>query len=349
MLQDQIEGVADYSSQIFSRGNIAEDLGFKVLMPWTGKGYGNNELQEKFAQEILALQRIGEVLRNLVKKNPYIELGYMATNSNVMVLNNEGAVRVIEAETGYIPNKRPWYIEAKAAGKTIWTQPYVDVNTKKLVVTCATPVFQSNGRIIGVVGFDILLDTLQKDIITIDIGYKGYAFLIDRKGGFLVKPGMNAQNVSWNQSFQTDNALTTDNVQFKAIIEKMMDGKHGLGAYSERGNTSIVSYTPLPAINAGLAIVVNQESVMQPAVDIQKLIFGIWIVVVAISIFIGLLIGNTITSPINRLTLIADQISQGKTDLKEISTTRKDEIGVLIKAFNRLVSSVRIAMLRIKK
>jgi HAMP domain-containing protein len=43
---------------------------------------------------------------------------------------------------------------------------------------------------------------------------------------------------------------------------------------------------------------------------------------------------------------MADSISKGKTDLEVIPQQRKDEIGVLVQSFNRLVISLKIAISR---
>lgn len=56
--------------------------------------------------------------------------------------------------------------------------------------------------------------------------------------------------------------------------------------------------------------------------------------------------GRWITRPINNLTRVANSISQGKTDLKELPEDRKDEIGQLTRSFNRLVASLRVALSR---
>lgn len=348
-LQNEIDGIVIYATKTFARRNITTDLYFSILMPWNGQDYGSAEMTRTYSSEILALQRIGIALQGLVEKNPYLELGYMATENNVMVLDDEKIVGVIAAEDGYIPAKRPWYINAVSAGKTTWTQPYIDVNTKKLIVSCASPVFNSEKKVIGVVGFDVLLDTIQKDIISLDIGYDSQAFLLGKNGSLLAKPGMDSKNKAWNQTVTTDNVLKSDNQEFKEIAEKMIAGERGLGTHRENGNIIFVSYAPIPAIDASVGIVVSQKEVKKPAQDIQNIIMGVWVLVALISVVIGLMIGNGITKAINELTMRADLISQGKSDLKEITSTRKDEIGVLIEAFNRLVISLKIAMSRRKR
>jgi HAMP domain-containing protein len=348
-LQDEIEGVAIYAEHTFARDDISKDLGFRLLMPWTGSSYGNPNLNATLTAETLALQRVGIALQGLVRKNPYLELGYMATENNVFVADNEDVVGVIEAEIEYQPKKRSWYMGAVEKKETIWTQPYIDVNTKKLIVSCAAPVFLDNKKLIGVVGFDVLLDTIQTDIISLDIGYDSQAFLLGKTGSLLAKPGMSSKNFAWDQTVKTDNALETDNPEFRGIVKSMMAGETGIGTHTEDGNRIIVAYAPLPAIDASVGIVVSEKEVMKPAAEIRKIIIGVWVAVVFISVIVGLMIGNGITGPINNLAMRAELISQGQMDLEEIPNRRTDEIGVLIESFNRLVTSLKIAMSRTRR
>jgi hypothetical protein len=108
-----------------------------------------------------------------------------------MIFDDDATVGVIEAVKGYDPSVRPWYKGAKEQGRSIWSDPYIDVNTKKLIVTAASPAYDAAKNLIGVAGFDVLLVTIQKDILNLDIGYQGYALLVDRNGKALVRPGMN--------------------------------------------------------------------------------------------------------------------------------------------------------------
>lgn len=345
-LQNDLEGIAIFAKNTFRQSALPENLDFRILMPWTGEKYGNYQLEQTFNEEILALKYFGHGIQGLVEKNPYITVGYMATPNNVMVLDDESVVGVIEAEDAFIPTERRWYIDATIKGKTIWTKPYIDVNTKKLITSCATPVYNDKNELLGVASLDILLDTIQKDILKLDIGYDSQAFLLAKNGNFLVKPGMTDTQSAWNQAAEADNALDTENMEFKQIITSMLAGNSGVGQNKENGINTIVSYAPIPALDASLGIVISEQEVLKPAKDIRKIIIGVWAVVVLISLLIGYAIGNSITRPINELSRKADLMSQGKTDLAEITSKRKDEIGLLIESYNRLIVSLKYAMSR---
>jgi len=345
-IQDEGLGIVDYASKIYGRKDIEADLDYRILLPWNGTDYTVFEMQDSMQQEILKLQRVGHTLQSIVSNNPYLDWGYMGTETGLAVFNdNEVTVKSIEEEDGYVVTDRPWYKLAKKAGHTIWTQPYVDATAHTLVVTCATPVYDGH-RLVGVIGFDVLLDTMKRDILKIDIGYNSYAFLINQDGKALVKPDMTANGVSWDKEYTSENLTTTANESFNAVIKSMVGGSSGITSCQEAEGVSYISYAPLKVIGASLAIVASKAEVVKPALAIRNLILFIWVVVLLVSILIGMLLGNSITRPLNRLTVMADLISQGKMDLEVIQDSRKDEIGVLTKSINRLVISLKLAMRR---
>lgn len=87
----------------------------------------------------------------------------------------------------YDPRKRPWYIAAANAKHLVLTKPYISASTGLLVMTIAAPVIR-NGVLVGVAGADLNSDTLTKFLGDLDLGGKGYAFLVDADGTVLVHP-----------------------------------------------------------------------------------------------------------------------------------------------------------------
>jgi predicted Zn finger-like uncharacterized protein len=345
-IKEEVLGIADYASTTYKREDINSDIGMRILMPWDGKGYGNPSLNARLFNEKVFIQQIGLVLKSMVSKNPYLSLGYFGTETKMTVFDNEEVVGVIEKLEAFDVTGRPWYVSAKKKKGVIWTEPYVDANTKKLVVTCAAPVYKSKDVLAGVVGFDVLLDTVQKDILTMDIGYDSYAFLVNSKGSVLVRPGMDAKDARWDTTYKTDNLLKTENAEFNNIVQEMIRGRSKVNTYDAGDEFKYIAYAPLRAIGASMGIVASRDEVIRPAVMIRNFIIAVFVVVLLVSILIGLFIGNNITKPINELTTMANLISQGKRDLDVLKEDRKDEIGVLTKSFNRLVISLKLAMSR---
>ncbi|MBF8982348.1 methyl-accepting chemotaxis protein [Lutibacter sp. B2] len=88
-----------------------------------------------------------------------------------------------ELPEGYDPTQRPWYKEAVSKNSLIWTDPYVDSFTGKLVVTAAIPVYNefNSNEFAGVLAVDIYLDGLSDKINSIKIGKNGYPIILDKE------------------------------------------------------------------------------------------------------------------------------------------------------------------------
>ena len=97
-------------------------------------------------------------------------------------LNNTGWIPPANFE----PTERVWFQEAvKNQGKTTFSTPYVDANTGELCVAISQAVYNSQGQLIGVIGCDILLDSLVASIKEIQISKNTKLNLITHDGYFL--------------------------------------------------------------------------------------------------------------------------------------------------------------------
>jgi HAMP domain-containing protein len=345
-IRDEALGMADYVSHLYQRGEFASDLGFNVMMPWDGDSYGNRRLNFLYARERLLMQRAGVTLRSLVSENPFLSLGYYGSANDLMVLHSQEGYRALTDLEGYAPTERPWYKKAVEQGDVIWTDPYMDAYSKNPVLTCAAPVMGQDGAVLGVVGFDVLLETIRKDILEMDRGDSSYAFLVNEEGKVLVQSDMVYEGQSREEPFATDNLRETENEELNSIVTHMVRRGTGFASFTREGQEQFVAYTFLPSIKAGMAVVSPRKSVMEPAVRMQNIILVVWGLMVLISIWICLYVGRWFTRPLNNLTRVVNLISQGKTDLEELPEVRKDEIGLLTRSFNRLVASLRVLLPR---
>ncbi len=86
---------------------------------------------------------------------------------------------------GYDPTARGWYIAAKEAGGTIVTDPYMDVLIGGMCITIASPIYH-DGALIGVVGADVTLDTINSIMDSIPTDGGQYGFLVDGSGNYII-------------------------------------------------------------------------------------------------------------------------------------------------------------------
>ena len=75
-----------------------------------------------------------------------------------------------EPDDTYDPRVRPWYQTARSTLKSIWTDPYIFFTSKQPGITVASPVFDSDGVVVGVVGVDIEITAISDFLSQLKIG-----------------------------------------------------------------------------------------------------------------------------------------------------------------------------------
>ncbi len=88
----------------------------------------------------------------------------------------------------YDPRTRPWFEKAVNQQELIWTNPYIFYTSKNPGITTASPVYDSLGNLLGVVGVDIEISDLSDFISTLQIGQNGKAFILDNTGQVIAYP-----------------------------------------------------------------------------------------------------------------------------------------------------------------
>lgn len=81
---------------------------------------------------------------------------------------------------GYDPRVRGWFKAAQEKGELIFTAPYVDAFTGKLVISPAIPIYDKSAgnAFVGVIGADVLLDTVVEAVSSAKIGKTGFISII---------------------------------------------------------------------------------------------------------------------------------------------------------------------------
>lgn len=352
-LAEELETVEIFAKDLFKRNEELNKLNKKVLMPWvdkgTGygfkKGYGSIDKNEELSSKLPKIQRIGKLLEGVAASNDLILLAYFVSPDGIFVANDDAAVADIGTVEKWIPKKRPWYTAAISKRQAAWTEPYVDAGVKKtLIVTVASPIYSNSNEFLGIIAFDVSLQTIKDDILSIDLKYESYSLLIGSNGKVIVAPDVDKNSKNWDSSYKTEDLLNTSNTKLNAVARDMVKLRTGLGDFKAKGDNKYIAYAPLEGLDASVGVIVSEKEVVAPAFDILKWIGIVALLIAILAILVGFLLGNSISKPILELTKIANDISTGKAKLTTLEITRKDEIGLLTEAFNRLISSLKIAM-----
>lgn len=234
----------------------------------------------------------------------------------------------------YVPSNPAlsWYYNAKDAKKGVWTNPYVNGENKKNMISYTTPVYQNN-QFIGVVGIDVTFDTFSKKVLGIKTYNTGDALLLDQSDNFLV-----------SKSYKiTDNFDSVSNGYFKSFAEEMKKQKSGLLEWNYEGATKFVAYSHL---NNGdtLIITVPQNEVLQSLNNLTYLLIIIVLLCISVGSLVAWYLGRKISKPIMSVTKLIDKTANYDLifDNDFISLTKlKDETGIMSKSMIEMRKSMR--------
>ncbi len=81
-----------------------------------------------------------------------------------------------------------WFYEPKNARKAIWVVQYMNKNNGILTLSFVNPIYTSNGQFIGVVGIDMDMKEIQKEVKGIQLYQTGYAALMSENGNIQFSP-----------------------------------------------------------------------------------------------------------------------------------------------------------------
>lgn len=353
-IQQQVESVAHYAEYL-----VTTDQAFvphtdqaDVWIPPTG---ADARLLLRYARPVRQARALAPLLSATVQSNPLINIGYMAfEEGGVLVFDNKQVIANLHDIAPFDPRLRPWYIGARDHGATFWTDLYVDANTQLLTVTCATPVRAADGTIIGVLGFDILLDTIKQDLLTMDTETDGYALLIDDTGEVLAHPALEVGDGRWNEPFVTENWLTAGDPALRGVAQQMLAHNPGIAQITYNDNRVYVAFAPILSTDWNVALIVPAVHIEHPALNTgQHLARGqeqfetqllILLLLTAVLIcIVGALMSLSITRPIRALRNSAVLIANGDLD-HQLPRAGEDEIGQLVASFNTMTTALRQKM-----
>jgi methyl-accepting chemotaxis protein len=242
----------------------------------------------------------------------------------------------------YVVTQRKWYTDGINSDAIIFSDPYRDMDTKKMVVSTIGKIMNKDGTIRGVFSGDETLDTITHIVDKLKFGKTGYGYLINNTDGTIIA--------------HSDNSLIMKkvnevyNVDLKELLSKIKAGKSGSFNYKVKGNKMLANITPITNTNWSLVVAVTQSESLSSMQTVQRnilLILFISILIIAIVIERA---SNQIVKPIRKLENNIKIIANGdfSQDIDKKYLSRKDEVGKIIRSINDMRDGLKHLILSIK-
>lgn len=238
---------------------------------------------------------------------------------------------------------------ARDTGKVFVTEPttYEIAGVMTTVVSVCVPIKNSKGKVIGVSGADFSMDKMKELVGAIRPFETGSAFLLSGSGNIITHPDTSLIGKNLKDLLNQEDQGT--------LLPSIKEGKVSMRVSKDpRGSGLLYTvYSPFEMGNSGvywsLGVVIPLTKVLEP---VRRLTFiAITLASVALLAFIlilGGLIGAAL-KPIGMAGIAVREIAEGDADLtKTIDIIRKDEVGDLVRDFNRFIGKLREIVISLK-
>ncbi len=226
-----------------------------------------------------------------------------------------------DATDTYDPRDRPWYQSTKTKKTSIWTDPYIFYTSQTPGITAASPVFDLDGGLRGVVGVDIGIEAISEFLSRLNIGENGAALILNRNGDVIAHPNQDLiRKENGDGSFRFVNIGEIDDPVAQAAFGRLVAGDgvsvdREIESRFDYGGSTYVSIV-MPMISEALPWTI---AVYAPEADFTGEIKdnrtqNVWIAVAIalVSGGIGLLLANYIHKPVRAFAVRASLVSQGE-------------------------------------
>jgi methyl-accepting chemotaxis protein len=246
----------------------------------------------------------------------------------------------------------PAYLLPKKTGLSTIVDPYeYSVGGKMVLMTSIAVPIRTDGKVVGVVGFDIPLAEIQK-ISQTQKPFPDSVTAVFSSNGTVT--------AHFDESRIGDNMKDTEADMAGKYLNDFMNAVKAGKPFSFTnyikaiGKRMRIFTVPIP-VGArttpwSYAIAVMDNTIMAPVYEMITITIVISVAVLALVVAAALFMSRSISKPIIRVADTLKDISEGEGDLtRSIAVTSNDEIGSLALYFNKTLEKIRNLVITIKK
>ena len=253
-------------------------------------------------------------------------------------------------ETGFAQS-REWLKYALEKGKIHWSEPYMaeDANGNKVLSSSVSVPFKFKGSNSwdGVIGTSGDLDAMRDWLNKYKFEANGRYLLTSAKGLYLIHPN---KDVEFKKTIsQLANEMNSK--QLKFVANQIKNKKSGFVTMPKSSvyNCEVVFvYSPIPRTNWTSYLVFSSENFYKPVKHFQIILLSVTLLGVFLLILFINWICKFTTSPIVKLSHVAEKYGKGDFEAELPAITSNDEVGILTQAFYNMKDNL-LNLLKIQK
>ena len=235
-----------------------------------------------------------------------------------------------ERATGtYIPTSSVVY-ESVMRGDTYRGRAFV---VDDWYISVYEPIVDDAGDTIGVLYVGVpqaSLEMLRPRVRDVRVGESGFAYLVDGEGNVLIHPELEGQSVADHE-----------------IYGQVVEAKSGELTFEIDGRTRRDFLGYYENMDWIVGVATYNDEMFAAITRIVRAIIAGMVAVLLIDLVIGFVFGNSIGRPIAATASRMQEVADGRISLRRVGTNRKDEVGTLSQAIERMSVSLATIVERI--
>ncbi len=178
------------------------------------------------------------------------------------------------------------YIELVEKG-VHWSQRVPDFLTEKPAIHAFSPIYDENGNPIAILGATAYCETLGRILHSTNFGDETQLFIVDRRDGNLILDKWHEKPGSIYDMTKYD---SLDGYEDISLVDEIMSGKTGDISYTSKiyKKTSYTIYAPIYGTSFSIAIVAQEDTVMEYVNNIKITLTWVGVIEVALLIVLAI-------------------------------------------------------------
>lgn len=277
-----------------------------------------------------------------------------APNRVTFQLDDKGNSTKEIARSSYDPRTRPWYTSAVAAKGITWGLIYPSASAPFLVISPSVPVYDSSGKLQGVLGIDITLAELTTFLRALEVSPNGKAVIIERNGDMVATSSKESPFITKSTGEQVRVKITDSTEPLLRNIGNETLKRYGDFAKITKqeqfimdlnNDQQFVQLAPVKdsrGIDWLVMVVIPASDFMDKVYENARNTLGAGVLVTIFAVILGGLLARWIIRPVMAVIGVAANIEKQQYQLAPLEpvASRSDELGQLARVVRDMARQV---------
>ena len=199
----------------------------------------------------------------------------------------------------------------------------ISMSTGSLMVAIASPIFDDNHKVIGMVERNFYLDVLQ-NFIQVQNNEHTSIYILDRENKIVAHS-------------EGDKSLEEVDISEELdLVKKALGGHHGTAHVDEDGTNLLATFSVNELSGWSIVTLMPYRYIWLTVNDAIARGLMLGFVVMLFVNLVAHLLANRITRPLHDITVAVTKIASGQTDIEKLEVSSNDELGEMAKAVNEM-------------